>query len=152
MSKPQSGYRATQHKSRRSMPLTRSLAQAALSLLALAATGCDLTDSERICTDHIEPGLHVPVQDSLTGAPAASGARLIARDGTYADTASFPAGRADLDGQVLYAADERPGVYSVTVEKDGYLTWERTGIVVVMDDYDCHVVPVHLVARLQRAP
>jgi hypothetical protein len=136
----------------RSVPFARSLAQATLSLLGLAAIGCDLTDGEVVCTDHIESGLHVAVQDSLTAAPAASGARLIARDGTYADTASFPTGRADLDGQVLRAADERPGVYSVTVEKDGFLTWARTGIVVTMDDYDCHVVPVHLVARLRRAP
>jgi hypothetical protein len=134
------------------MPSPRSLAKSALALLGLAAIACDLTDSKVVCTAHIEPGLHVAVQDSLTGAPAASGARLIARDGTYADTASFPAGRADLDGQVLHAADERPGVYSVTVEKDGYLTWERTGVVVVMDDYDCHVVPAHLVALLRRAP
>lgn len=133
------------------MPFARSLAQAALSLLGLAAIGC-LTDSEIVCTDHIEPALHVAVQDSLTGAPAASGARLIARDGTYADTASFPAGRPELDAQILYAADERPGVYSATVEKDGYLTWERTGIVVRMDAYDCHVVSAQLIALLQRAP
>jgi hypothetical protein len=134
------------------MPLARSLAQAALSVLGLAASGCDLTDGDIVCTSNIVWGLNVTVQDSLTGAPTASGARLIARDGAYADTASVPIGHPTPDSEVLRSAEERPGVYSVTVEKDGFLTWERTGVVVTPDGYDCHVVPVHLVARLRRAP
>ena len=134
------------------MPPRRSLARAARSRLGLAAIGCDVTDLGVVCTDNIVWGLNVTVQDSVTGAPAASGARLIVRDGTHADTASQPVGHVNPDSGTLRAAEERPGVYGVTVEKEGFLTWQRTGIVVTMDDYDCHVVPVHLVARLRRAP
>jgi hypothetical protein len=134
------------------MALARSLAQAALSLVGLAASGCDVTDGNIVCTGPPVYGLNVTVEDSLTGARAASGARLIARDGAYADTTSHPIDHVNPDSGTLFAAEERPGVYSVTVEKDGFLTWERTGVVVTLDEYDCHVVPVHLVARLRRAP
>jgi hypothetical protein len=111
-----------------------------------------LTDAGVVCTDNIVWGINATVQDSLTGAPAASGARLIARDGTYADTTTMPFGHEDPNRGTLFAAEERPGVYTVTVDKAGFLTWERSGIVVTMDEYDCHVVPVHLVARLRRSP
>ena len=128
------------------------LSACAPALLVLAASACDLTDSDVICTSNIVWGLHVTVQDSVTGAPTASGARLIARDGAYADTTSQPIGHANPDSGILIAAEERPGFYTVTVEKSGFLTWERAGVVVTMDDYDCHVIPVNLVARLRRDP
>lgn len=135
-----------------SVPFPRSFAPAALLILGLVVTSCDLSDPDVECTDNIVWGLNVTVLDSLTGTPAASGARLIARDGTFADTTSDPVGHVNPDSGTLLAAEERPGVYRVTVEKDGFLTWERTGVVVIMDDDDCHVVPVHLVARLRRGP
>lgn len=124
------------------------------ALLLLGMISCDILESRTgvLCTDNFERGLEVRVQDSLTGAPAASGAMLIARDGAYADTAVVPPTAANPDAWVLAAAGERPGTYTVTVTKDGYLTWERTGVVVRMDDYGCHVVTVELVARLQRTP
>jgi uncharacterized membrane protein len=133
----------------------RLFPHALLGALTLAVASCDLVDNDDvICTDHFEYGLSVAVQDSLTGAPAASGARLIARDGAYADTATVPAGApdSDPDSGVLQAAGERPGTYAVTVEKSGFLTWQRNNVIVAMDDYGCHVVPVQLTARLQRAP
>ena len=133
------------------MPCGR-LSRCTLALLAVAATACDLTDSDVICTTHIEWGLRVSVQDLVTGAPTASGARLIVRDGSYADTSSQAIVRVNPDSAILLAAAERSGVYTVTVEKSGFLTWERVGVVVTIDDYDCHVIPVNLVARLRRAP
>ena len=117
---------------------------------ALAGGACDLLDSDpALCTDEFVYGLHVTVQDSVTGAPAASGAQLIARDGAYADTVTVPPAAEDPDNWVLQAAGERPGVYTVTVRKAGFLAWERTGVVVTADD--CHVRTVELTARLQRA-
>ena len=124
------------------------------ALLLLGMIGCDILDSSRdvVCLDNFVSGLAVRVQDSLTGAPAASGAMLIARDGAYADTAVVPSGAANPDSWVLTAAGERPGTYTVTVSKNGYLTWPRTGVVVRMDEYGCHPQTVELVALLQRSP
>jgi len=130
-------------------------ARGALSLLLLGMSGCDILDSSSrdvICTDNFVVGIAVTVQDSLTGAPAASGAMLIAREGAYADTAVVPPNAPNPDSRVLGAAGERPGTYTVTVSKNGYRTWERTGVVVTMDEYGCHVRTVELVARLQPSP
>lgn len=129
----------------------RPIAQTAVALLVITGSACDLNDPDVVCTANIEWGVHVTAEDSLTGT-FVQGARLVARDGAYVDTASVRVTFAASDREILLAAEERPGVYSVAVEKDGFLTWERTGLVVTMDDYDCHVVPVELVARLQRAP
>jgi len=124
-----------------------------LALLLLGMISCDIVDGRDIyCLDNFVSGLEVRVQDSLTGAPAASGAMLIARDGAYADTAVVPPGAANPDTWVLSVAGERPGTYTVTVSKDGYLTWQRTGVVVRMDQYGCHPQTVELVALLQRSP
>jgi hypothetical protein len=123
------------------------LAGAALGLLG----ACDLVDSrDVICTGVFVSGLRVTVQDSVSGAAAASGAQLIAQDGAYADTASYPPNRPDLDAEPLQSAGERPGTYTVTVRIAGFLDWVRSGIVVTADE--CHVRPVALTARLQRVP
>jgi len=91
-------------------------------------------------------GLSVYVKDSVTAAPAASGATLIARDGTWADTVSLPAGKAGLDGLGLNTAGERAGTYSLTVHKAGYHDWVKSGVVVTADV--CHVHPVVVTALL----
>lgn len=132
--------------------LTLRLSSAAvLGTAILALSACDIVESGGpICTAQFVSGLHVSVQDSVTGAPAASGARLTAVDGSYRDTVSAPAQRPDLNGQVLLAAGERPGSYDVTVSKTGYLDWQRSNVVVTADE--CHVIPVALTARLKPAP
>jgi hypothetical protein len=119
----------------------------ALSLLTL--TGCELI-TDPVCTLEAVSGLHVTVEDSLTGAPAASGAQLIAQDGAFADTVSFPPNRPELDAQALESARERPGTYTLTVRKPGFIDWIRSGVVVTKGE--CHVRPVALTARLQRVP
>ena len=122
-----------------------------LALAVLTTAGCDVLDSREVaCTDNFVFGLVVAVQDSSTGAPAASGAQLIAQDGAWADTVGFPPNRPDLDAQELVSAGERPGTYTVTVRKAGFRDWQRTGVVVTADE--CHVHPVELTARLQPAP
>jgi hypothetical protein len=133
------------------MPFHQWFRCAQIALAALAMGACDLVDSrDVICTGVFLHGLEVTVQDSMTGAPSASGAQLIARDGAYADTMGFPPNRPDLDAQLLRGAGERPGTYTATVRKAGFVDWVRSGIVVTADD--CHVRPVALTARLQRAP
>lgn len=110
---------------------------ATLVIGAAAFTGCDLV-TDTACTSIMVPALMVDVVDSTTNAPAGSGARIIATDGAYADTTT--------GGGAL--AGERPGLYTVTVEQEGYRTWSRSGIRVTRDE--CHVRTERIVARLQR--
>jgi len=58
--------------------------------------------------------VNVQVRDSVTGAAAASGAKLVIRDGIFSDSMSYPSGRADLDSWSLSGAPERTGVYTLT--------------------------------------
>ena len=124
--------------------------------ITLALCGCGLTDSgPYVCTADFRFGLAVYVKDSITGAWAASGARLLTDiGGTPVDTAlsyptAFPAGQPALDSQPLLGAGERAGVYRVTVRKSGYTDWVRTGLRVTEDE--CHVRRTTLTARLQAA-
>ena len=90
------------------------------------------------------PAVSVDVRDSIAGAPAGRGARIIARDGAFADTAKHTS---QYEGPYALAR-ERAGTYTVTVEQDGYRLWSRGGVRVTRDE--CHVRTVSLVARLQR--
>ena len=121
-----------------------------LLLAALVVAACDLTTGTPGCTREARWGLTVNVHDSLTGAPTASGAELVAHDAAFADTVSVPPNRPDLDAEPLQSATERPGVYTVTVRKAGFVDWVRSGVVVTAGE--CHVETVVLTARLQRAP
>ena len=133
------------------MRTSRCLPGVLLGFSVLAFGACDALDSQPVyCTENFVWGLQVTVQNSATGAPSASGAQLVARDGVYADTSSFPPNRPDLENQPLVGAGEREGTYTVTVRKDGFLDWERTNVVVTADE--CHVRPVALTAPLERAP
>jgi hypothetical protein len=121
------------------------LGRALVSLVALAAAACD--GPSEVCAGIGAPGLAVTVTDSLTGAPAAAGATLVAtrvRGGAYADSAT-----GDRDDQVLYGADDRPGVYDVTVRKAGYREWHRAAVEV--RDGCPQVQTVPLAARLTGA-
>jgi hypothetical protein len=114
-----------------------------LAVPAGLAAGCNLPFTEA-CTTDFRHGVVVEVRDSLTDAPAASGARLIVRDGAYADTSDqLPF----MDPLTLRAAGERGGTYDVTVEKPDHRDWTRARVRVLEDE--CHVIPVRIEARLQ---
>lgn len=133
------------------MRICHQVPRGLLTLFAFVFGACDALDSPPVyCTDNFVWGLQVEVQDSVASAPSASGAQLIARDGAYADTASYPPSRPDLDNLPLVAAGERAGTYTVTVTKAGFIDWERSNVVVTADE--CHVQPVALTARLRRTP
>ena len=110
----------------------------ALVLGTTLIAACDLL-GPRVCNTIALPAISLDVRDSVTDATITEGFRAIARDGTFADTALFPPPQ---------LAHERAGTYTVTVEKEGYQTWSRTGIRV--RDGECHVRTVDLVARLKR--
>ena len=118
-----------------------------LALSVLAVAGCGLISAPN-CTLTFDPAVEVVVQDSVSGAMIASGAQLIAREGTYADSMSLPANRADLDSKSLSAANERAGTYTVTVRKPGYREWTRSNVQVEQEV--CHVRTVRLTALMQR--
>jgi hypothetical protein len=120
-----------------------------LLVIALLSTSCRLFDAQRLCTLNLVYGLSVQVKDSVTGAWAASGAKLVARADTYVDSMSFPAGRPDMDSRSLLGAAEHAGLYTVTVTKPGYRDWVKTGVRVTADE--CHVNQTELTALIQPA-
>jgi hypothetical protein len=119
---------------------TRVCIVAAIGLIS----GCDLPFGTG-CDSVLLPGLRIDVVDSAssTAIPPAAGARVIARAGAYADTATLQSSRVAL-------AYERAGTYTVFVEHPAYRPWSRGGVRVREDD--CHVVPTELTARLQPQP
>jgi hypothetical protein len=120
---------------------------ALLAGISLLLSACDLNGP---CTTSVEPGLIVRVLDSLTEAPAAHGATGVAVDDEYQETLRNPALDDDLTAADLYGADEREGLYTVSVTKTGYQPWVREGVRVTAGA--CHVQTVHLEARLTPAP
>lgn len=105
-------------------------------------------------------GLVVEVRDAQTGEPAAWGATLIARDGTYADTVDLReiyANNAEYgqDQVRMLAAEMRTGTFSLTITHPEYQAWHRDGVRVRASSerspFDNSVFPetVHLVAELQ---
>jgi hypothetical protein len=108
---------------------------------ALAAMlGCHDPLVQINCTDELRPGIVVTVRDSVTNAPV-SGARVVARTATIADTS-----RSQPNG-VYPLVSEKPGTYAVTVEQTGYRPWARANVKVTSDE--CHVKTVSLTALLQ---
>jgi hypothetical protein len=106
-----------------------------------AVGGCNLVPDA--CTTEAAPAVSVDVRDSLTNAVVGRGARIIGRDGVFADTADV----SDLYDGPYGLAHERPATYTVTVEQQAYRLWSRPGLRVVRGE--CHVRTVSITARLQ---
>lgn len=86
--------------------------------LLLATGGCQLFPG---CDQVLISGITVTVLDSITGGPLATdGARVVAIDGAFADTAVALA-----DGRTHVGVYFRSGVYRVEVTSPGYSTWVR---------------------------
>jgi hypothetical protein len=132
----------------------RSVTTAALGA-ALVLSGCGVLDlvDPVLCAGVVSRAVEVEVRDALTGEPAADGAIGTARSGGFVETLqvigwiSHPGPRTAV---MLGGVDERPGVYTVTVHKPGYLPWERTGV--VAERGRCGVTTAHLTANLEPAP
>jgi hypothetical protein len=101
------------------------------------------------CTLISVPGVVVEIHDSVDGTPLAATARGVVQEGAYTDSLQLD-GAAGADALVRSAAYERPGVYTVTVEHEGYAQWRQGGVWVRGDD--CHVETEHLGAYLQPVP
>ena len=120
-------------------------------LMASLVVGCkEGVTPARICTTEARAGIQVEVRDAASGMPAADSVTAYAQDGLFVDTLrTFPVvppqGALTLTG--VY---ERPGVYAVVIMKPGYRDWIHANVVVNKDE--CHVITVHLDARLERTP
>src|SRR5687767_15677047 len=99
------------------------------------------------CTLVVERNVVVEVFDASTGVPAAAGARGWIRDGSHQDTLEAYGQLADLTPVSLAAGYERPGVYQVHIEKQGYVPWDTAGVVVKPGT--CHVHTAKITARLR---
>ena len=108
--------------------------------LALLASACN--SPLVACNLNLVYGLTIVVTDSTSGAPLGGLETIVEiRDGAYVDTLP-PFGPSEYSG-----AGERPGTYSVKVQRPGYRVWQGSGIRVREDE--CHVIPVRVNARLQ---
>jgi hypothetical protein len=101
------------------------------------------------CTTDFRFGLVVSVVDEQTRTPVAAGATVLIVDGAYRDSVVVPGDPSDESRQ-LALAGERPGIYTIVVNKPGYASWSRAGVEVTRDD--CHVQPVAVTAELQKSP
>lgn len=119
----------------------------ACGLVAGTTTSCG---TEPTCTLDVLPAVVVEIRDGFDDAPLAETARGAVQQGEFVDSLR-PYGAVG-NGVLISraAADERAGIYSVTVAHDGYAAWRRDGVRVRRDE--CHVETVHLSAYLQRAP
>jgi hypothetical protein len=116
-------------------------------LLALAVTivapACD--EGAPGCTPNVVAGLSVTVQDDETGLGICD-AIVTARDGAHSEVLS-----ASLPPSCRYSgAIEREGVYTVRVERAGYISKTVSNLVVESSGGDCpHVRTVPVTIRLE---
>jgi hypothetical protein len=119
----------------------------AVALAAAAFTSaCDNpagVDDGLACTAIYVYGITVTVTDATTGAPV-EGITAEIREGAYVDP------NVTVFGNTVAGAGERAGVYTVTVRKEGYEDWTRSGVTVTADR--CHVQGVALAAALVPKP
>ena len=121
----------------------RSIRSSSIGVIAAMVAGCRLFTGTD-CSLDARAGITVDVRDSVSNAPITGESRIIARDGTFADTAEFT----EIFPGPHALVRERPGSYTVTVEREGYQLWSRTGVRVTRGE--CHVRTVELTARLRR--
>jgi hypothetical protein len=113
----------------------------------MLASGACRDGLEPACLPVAHPGIEVEVRDMLTEEFRADSARGMVQDGAYADSLVI----VRLDGpqsmpSALGAAWDRPGIYSVRIERNGYQQWDTSGVRVQADQ--CGASTVQLVARL----
>ncbi len=107
------------------------------------------TDPGLVCTQVAIAAVYVRVEDRLNDTPPPFvGLWARAVDGNYRDSTTMSFTNQQTGAVSMALAYERPGTYTVTVHANGYLDYERTGVVVTKDE--CHVIPVEVVARLSK--
>ncbi|WP_141491513.1 carboxypeptidase-like regulatory domain-containing protein [Longimonas halophila] len=109
-------------------------------------TGCDLTDNP-LCPAVIEPAVVVEVRNAVSGGLEADGVTGTLTDGAVRDTMIVAEANGEGETISLQGALGRPGTYEVTITKDGFEPWVRSGIEVA--EGECNVQTARLTAELQ---
>ena len=101
--------------------------------LALLAVGCPfrMPNGDLVCTEVFIYGLTVDVSDA-DGA-AVQGATLTLTEGSYTETLE------EISPGTFIGAGERGGLYTLTVEAEGFESRTITNLFV--DEDECHVIP-----------
>jgi hypothetical protein len=117
--------------------------------LLLLTTACG--DSlEPACLPVERPAVEVEVRDAHTEEFRADSARGAVQDGAYTDSLEIVRYHGpQIVPAVLGGAHERPGTYSIRIERNGYQPWDTVGVRVLADK--CGAAPVQVVARLSPA-
>ena len=115
-----------------------------LAALSAACGGSPTEVTGPACADIGVPALTLIALDAISRQPIAGRALVIARDGSYADTA-VAIGTPPLYGM----AYNRPGTYTVTLQLAGYEPWLLEGVVAPRGR--CNVMHVPLAAMLFRS-
>jgi hypothetical protein len=119
------------------------------STIVAALVGPTISCSEPlVCTEPGRRSMVVTISDASTGRPAAYQARLILRSDARVDTVVdfVPAADSLRVDQIWSFA--HPGVYTVTVEKDGYAPWIKERVQLRATDRCGSVATVHLDVNL----
>ena len=120
----------------------------------ILACGIAACENDLACTADPRQAISATILDSVSGAPAAFHATLIAQGRHTYDsvTADEHYGGADATLRVIGSgASDESGVYDVRVRKAGYQLWEQRGVRVVGGACGAKP-PVQVTARLQAAP
>ncbi|MAZ71648.1 MAG: hypothetical protein CMC70_00740 [Flavobacteriaceae bacterium] len=112
--------------------------------ICFACSGDDDTGTEEPvpCTEEFVYGLSVQVRDAATGAIISGGVTVVAQDGTYTETLDFM-----FDTHV--GAGERPGVYTLTASKEGFVTKMAGPVTVELTEDMCHVITESVTIKLE---
>ena len=117
-------------------------------LLTVPTIGCGIFAPKRACTADPKFALQVIITDSISGSRSASGATIVARDGSFADSVQIRVG-ADFDSFFPALGLDRPGLYTLSVRRVGYKDWARNRI--RANSGNCGVEMVNVPVLLQRA-
>ena len=104
--------------------------------LAAAALLAGCQDGPTACDSAGRAGIVLRVTDAASGAPLADRLHGVARSDEYSETLI-------ASGVGLVGLHERPGVYDLRVERDGYVTWDSTGVR-IRQAGACHVATTTL--------
>lgn len=116
-------------RNRRATP-RRLMLMGALALVTSGLAGCNHTTE--VCTPDIEgSAVVVAITDSVSGAPAASGATLTANFGT-----ATLMGDSTTDGLHIRVGSHA-GTYDLRITKPGYVDWVKSGVVVTAQPGSC---------------
>lgn len=131
--------------------LRRVLLAGAVVPMFACIEGASNTTAPSACTPDIVPALALAVRDAATQKPIASGVFVTGlvsgKQGTY--TLGQPLGSDTLDIWIGTIS----GTYNVQLQKGGYQTAAKTGIVVPSaDSLDCHPATVTVDVNMQPTP